>query len=232
MITDIFSSFDPHTLAFFSFSSIAFWAFSFSSLFLIFSCFWVSFSRISILLVYPIDLIYNQLRRTFTNHLKGLPLIISGLFFLLIITNLIGLLPYVFSYSGHLILTLRFGLPLWLALIIRGVSHAPTSVIAGLLPAGAPDVLNPPLVLIETVRISVRFITLSFRLAANITAGHIVLGLIGIYARTALFSSVYSSILLLFIQSFFIMFELGVGVIQAYIFCLLLTLYSDDHPLS
>lgn len=105
-------------------------------------------------------------------------------------------------------------------------------MIAGLLPAGAPNVLNPPLVLIETVRISVRFITLSFRLAANITAGHIVLGLIGIYARTALFSSVYSSILLLFIQSFFIMFELGVGVIQAYIFCLLLTLYSDDHPLS
>nr|AVW86209.1 ATP synthase F0 subunit 6 [Pisione sp. YZ-2018] len=230
MMADIFSSFDPFTTSLFSVSPLIFWAFTFSSLILIFSSFWLSNSRMSFVLYFPVDLIYNQLSRTFSIHLKGLPVIISALFLLLISLNLMGLLPYIFSYSGHLILTLSFGLPLWLSLIISGASHAPSSFAAGLLPGGAPAWLNPFLVLIESVSISVRFITLSFRLAANITAGHIVLGLMGVYACGAIFSSISSAVLLLLIQAFFLIFELGVGIIQAYIFCLLLTLYSDDHP--
>ncbi|MGL5139777.1 MAG: F0F1 ATP synthase subunit A, partial [Acinetobacter baumannii] len=49
--------------------------------------------------------------------------------------------------------------------------YNPRSVVAGLLPMGAPAPLNPFLVIIETVRILVRPITLSVRLTANIRAG-------------------------------------------------------------
>ena len=52
---------------------------------------------------------------------------------------------------------------------------------AALLPIGAPAALNPFLVLIETVRIMARPVTLSVRLIANMRAGHIVLTLIGNY---------------------------------------------------
>lgn len=83
--------------------------------------------------------------------------------------------------------------------------------------------------LIETVRIIVRPVTLSVRLVANIRAGHIVLRLIGIYASSYLFISLANFILLLLVQIFYIIFEIGICVIQAYIFCLLLTLYADDH---
>jgi len=100
---------------------------------------------------------------------------------------------------------------------------------AGLLPGGAPDWLNPFLVLIETVRILVRSITLSVRLVANIRAGHIVLRLIGIYASSFIFISGFSFFILLFVQVFYIIFEVGICIIQGYIFCLLLTLYADDH---
>lgn len=102
---------------------------------------------------------------------------------------------------------------------------------AALLPIGAPAPLNPFLVLIETVRIIARPITLSVRLMANIRAGHIVLTLIGNYLTTSLFflPSV-RALILLTIQVFYTVFEFGIGVIQAYIFCLLITLYSDEHP--
>lgn len=230
MITDIFSSFDPATSNIHFLSPSFFWIISFFAITLIASSIWVQPSRISWIPFVPRGMINEQTRRTFALHLKGLPLILTSLFLILITLNLFGLLPYVFRTSGHLLFTLSFGLPLWLSLILRGALHNPKAFTAHFLPSGAPDWLNPFLVLIETVSISVRFITLSFRLAANITAGHIVLGLIGIYASSALMSSLSSSISLISIQAFFTAFEIGVGLIQAYIFCLLLTLYSEDHP--
>lgn len=232
MIVDIFSSFDPATSSLYCSSPLLFWSTSFIIFSIISSSIWASTSRISWPLFLSVNIINDQSSRTFISHIKGFPIIISSLFILLISINLLGLVPYVFRLTGHLLFTLSFGLPLWLALIIRGALWNPKEFIAHFLPSGAPDWLNPFLVLIETVSISVRFITLSFRLAANITAGHVVLGLIGAYASSALFSSVQSSISLTLIQSFFTGFELGVGLIQAYIFCLLLTLYSEDHPPS
>lgn len=96
---------------------------------------------------------------------------------------------------------------------------------------GAPAPLNPFLVLIETVSITVRPITLSVRLMANISAGHIVLTLVGNYITGSLFGTrIFSAALLITIQVLYTVFEFGIGVIQAYIFCLLITLYSDEHP--
>ncbi len=136
-----------------------------------------------------------------------------------------------FRPTRHLAVSFSLGLPLWLSLIVSGVVFNPSSVVARLLPIGAPAPLNPFLVIIETVRILVRPITLSVRLTANIRAGHIVLTLIGNYLTTRMFvSSIFSILLLLVIQVFYTIFELGICLIQAYIFCLLITLYSDEHP--
>jgi ATP synthase subunit 6 len=148
---------------------------------------------------------------------------------MLIFINLIGLLPYRFAYSRHIVFRLIFGLPLWFSLVLSRFINSPSVFIAGLLPGGAPDWLNPFLVLIETIRILVRPITLSVRLVANIRAGHIVLRLIGIYASSFIFMSGISFFFLIIIQFFYIVFEMGICLIQAYIFCLLLTLYADDH---
>lgn len=102
---------------------------------------------------------------------------------------------------------------------------------ASLLPAGAPAVINPFLILVETVRICVRPITLSVRLAANIGAGHIVIGLIGTYLRSAYFGffGLFGFFVLIGVQIFYFFFEFGVGFIQRYIFVLLINLYADEH---
>jgi F0F1-type ATP synthase membrane subunit a len=60
-------------------------------------------------------------------------------------------------------------------------------------------------------------------------AGHIVLALIGLYAAVSIFRVGFITLILIIITIGYILFEVAICVIQAYIFCLLLTLYSDDH---
>lgn len=231
MLTDIFSTFDPATRSLFTaLPTPVFWISNLTLLSLLTSSYWISPSRLTQLLIFPKDTIFSQVNRTYGANINGFSIILTSMFILIIVTNLTGLIPYVFRLSSHLFFTLTFALPIWLSLLISGAAFFPTAFLAGLLPGGAPRWLNPFLVLIETTRIGVRPITLSFRLAANIRAGHIVLALIGIYTASALFTSITASLILLSIQTMYIIFELGICLIQAYIFCLLLSLYSDDHP--
>ena len=230
MMTDIFSSFDPQTNSIYSISPTLFWLITGRTLLITHATFWIRPNHNFWAIHLPLNLIHEQASRTFGSYLKGFSFLISSLFLFLITTNLLGLLPYVFRSSSHLLITLVLGLPLWLSLIITRITWSPSSFAAHLLPAGAPDWLNPFLVLIETIRICLRPITLSFRLAANIRAGHIVLGLIAIYISRSLFNPSLSILLLFVTQVFYTLFEVGICLIQAYIFCLLLTLYSDDHP--
>lgn len=185
--------------------------------------------RLSTIYLSTIDVMFLQLGRTTSASLKGLSILVASTFIIIIILNLMGLIPYCFRLSSHLIITLSLGLPLWFSLIRSRFIYNPKASTAHFLPDGAPDWLNPFLVLIESSRILVRPLTLSFRLAANITAGHIVLSLLGIYLTAALFTSYSSRIILLAISSFYILFEVAICIIQAYIFCLLVSLYRDDH---
>lgn len=231
MMIDIFSSFDPAINLIFSSSSVFFWVLNFFIVILFYPVFWLGPNRIFWFVSLPLNIIYEQCVRTFRVHLKGFPSILVSLFVLLIFTNFSGILPYVFSLSSHLLFTLVLGLPLWLGLILSGVFYSFRRVAASLLPSGAPSWLNPFLILIETVRICVRPITLSFRLAANISAGHIVLTLIRVYLVFRIFMLGRGvTIFLLFVEVGYTLFEFGICIIQAYIFCLLLSLYTEDHP--
>lgn len=226
MILDIFSSFDPNILSInFFFFSVLILLF----LLILFSSYWLgtnltlpNFSMIK-------RVIRQQRERSLGSNLKGFILIVVFLFILIIIINILGIIPYVFSFSSHLIFTLSFSLSLWLTLILSRVINNPKISVTILLPSGAPEWLNPFLILIETIRISIRPITLGFRLAANMTAGHVVLGLIGSYISRRLFISLIRSRVALLIQIGYIMFEFGICLIQSYIFCLLITLYANDH---
>lgn len=225
MIPDIFASFDPITACFTNQPSIGpiIGGIGLPILITIYVI-WPS-SRWQSTLIHPKNLILSQLITTSSTTLKGLSARIISLFFLFLLSNLLGLVPYTFSSTRHLILTLTVGLPLWLSIVISSISYNYISSLAHLLPEGSPGWLSPFLVLIETTRIILRPITLSFRLAANMTAGHILLTL-----ATVIFSSasLIMSPVILF-TSFFLLFETAICFIQAYIFVLLLTLYRNDH---
>lgn len=230
MLVDIFSSFDDHNQVFLSLYGLV-WIFSLRIILIFRRSYWVRVPRWTEIVYIFKDTISSQVGRSFGVNLGGFIRVLSGLFLFLIFINLIGLVPYVFRATSHLAVSFSLGFPLWLSLIISGVVFIPSSVVAALLPIGAPAALNPFLVLIETVRIIARPVTLSVRLMANMSAGHIVLTLIGNYLTARLFFlPSIRALILLGIQVFYTIFEFGIGVIQAYIFCLLITLYSDEHP--
>nr|YP_010713488.1 ATP synthase F0 subunit 6 [Barbronia yunnanensis]WDA96189.1 ATP synthase F0 subunit 6 [Barbronia yunnanensis] len=233
MLMDIFSSFDSYQFnSFTAFNKLIntfIITLPFTILLLTMSSVWPSISRSPTILTQPLYVMFEQTMRTKSKILKGYPIILSSLFLIIISLNLVGLIAFSFSITSHLIFTLIFGLPLWLSSISSSLMNNKKEFIAHLLPSGAPDWLNPFLVLIETISISVRPLTLSFRLAANMTAGHIVLALIGFYLSTAMFSMSFYPILLTLVSMGYILFEIAICIIQAYIFCLLLSLYTDDH---
>nr|YP_001874744.1 ATP synthase F0 subunit 6 [Sthenoteuthis oualaniensis]ACC78180.1 ATP synthetase subunit 6 [Sthenoteuthis oualaniensis] len=229
MMVDIFSSFDDHNSTMFS-AHFMTWTLSLWSLFFINSSYWINPSNLNNIMNMPKQAINIQTTRSFSMNLGGFSLMVSSLFITIINFNMLGLMPYVFSTTSHLAMTFTLALPLWLSLIISSYSNNPYSSVAFMLPLGTPTFLIPFLPIIETLSILVRPITLSIRLAANITAGHIILTLIGDYLTISLLSTDYVvSMLVMLVQIGYFIFEIGIGIIQRYIFSLLITLYTDDH---
>jgi len=228
-MVDIFSAFDDHNSTLFS-AHIITWILSLWSLFFINSSYWINSSNLNNIIALPKQAINIQTTRSYSINIGGFSLLISSLFITIINFNILGLMPYVFRTTSHLAMTFRLALPLWLSLILSSYVKNPYSSLAFILPLGTPSFLIPFLPIIETLRILVRPITLSIRLAANIRAGHIILTLIGDYLTISILTTNYIiSSLVILIQIGYFIFEIGIGIIQGYIFSLLITLYTDDH---
>ena len=97
------------------------------------------------------------------------------------------------------------------------------------MPSGAPLGLAPLLILIELASHISRPVALGMRLAANLTAGHILLAILGDFGiKLLLISSSLPSFFPILIIVFMVILEIGVLVIQAYVFTLLLLIYLKD----
>nr|YP_003331203.1 ATP synthase F0 subunit 6 [Whitmania pigra]ABX79784.1 ATP synthase F0 subunit 6 [Whitmania pigra] len=197
--------------------------------FFLMSALWMfKFSFISLIKSF-IKIMSDQCSRSTSYVLKGYSIVIISLFLVLVSVNLLGLVSFSFSTSSHLLFTLVIGLPLWMSMMMSSFMFSKKTFIAHLLPDGAPLWLNPFLVLIESISIMVRPITLSFRLAANMTAGHVVLCLMTSYLCIFMNCFNIQHLVLLTMSMVYVLFEVGICMIQGYIFCLLLSLYTDDH---
>nr|BBM35049.1 ATPase subunit 6 [Careproctus colletti] len=163
----------------------------------------------------------------FEGH-KWATLLVSLMIFLVFL-NLLGLLPYTFTPTTQLSLTLGIATPLWLTTLIIGVRNQPTRALGHLLPEGTPVPLIPALVAIETLSLLIRPLALGVRLTANLTAGHLLIQLIS--TATLSLSSSMPAIALLTATALIMLtlLEIAVAVIQAYVFVLLLTLYLQEN---
>nr|UTN43130.1 ATP synthase F0 subunit 6 [Quadraceps punctatus] len=135
----------------------------------------------------------------------------------------IGLVPFTFSVTSHLAVTLSLSMSLWFSGFFLGVVKSWKSVVSHLLPKGSPPVLWPFLIIIETVSLFIRPFTLAVRLMANVMAGHLILSLIG-SASSHMFFLLPSSLM----SMVFLGFEVGVSLVQAYVFVSLLSLYWGE----
>lgn len=222
MITNLFRVFDPSSNIFnFSLN----WISSIIGLLLIPPIYWLIPSRYNYLWNKLTLTLHNEFKILLPKSLKGRTLIFITLFSIILFNNFIGLFPYIFTSSSHLIFTLTLSLPIWIGLILNGWLNYTNNIFSHLIPQGTPPILIPFIVCIETIRNIIRPITLAIRLTANIIAGHL---LITLLRRTGTSLNNFLLIILIITQIILISLESAVSIIQSYVFSILITLYSRE----
>nr|AXS65464.1 ATP synthase F0 subunit 6 [Cucujoidea sp. 39 KM-2017] len=222
MMTNLFSSFDPST----SFNLSLNWMSSFLGLMFIPSMFWLIPSRLNILWINIINTLHKEFKILISNfNIKGSTLIFISLFSMILFNNFLGLFPYIFTSTSHMIFTLTLALPLWLSFMIYGWINNTTHMLAHLVPQGTPPVLMPFMVCIETISNIIRPGTLAIRLSANMIAGHLLMTLLG---NTGPNMMTWMIPILILIQILLLVLESAVAIIQSYVFTVLSTLYSSE----
>nr|YP_009185831.1 ATP synthase F0 subunit 6 [Euryusa optabilis]ALO70557.1 ATP synthase F0 subunit 6 [Euryusa optabilis] len=220
MMSNLFSSFDPSTL-FFSLN----WLSTFMGILFIPSMYWLIPSRWNYLWIKIIMTLHNEFKILLNEKIKGSTLIFISLFSLILFNNFLGLFPYIFTSSSHLIMTLSLAMPLWLSFMIYGWLNNTIHMFAHLVPQGTPPILMPFMVLIESISNIIRPGTLAVRLAANMIAGHLLLTLLG---NTGSSMNMIMINILLITQLLLLILESAVAIIQSYVFAVLSTLYSSE----
>lgn len=146
-------------------------------------------------------------------------------FIYIILRNLLGLFPFIFTSTAHPIVTLGLGIIFWLSFFLIGWFKNFKNRAAHLVPEGRPIFLSPLIVVIESISHLIRPFTLSIRLAANIIAGHLIIGLLAMVSLVNLFGFIGSILL----QRILLVLEFGVAVIQGFVFRILLLLYALEY---
>lgn len=188
---------------------------------------WVS-NRLSLIQNWLIATFMKQTFQSINTKGHAWAFLLTALFILLISLNLLGILPYTFTPTTQLSVSMAFATPLWLATVIIGFRNNPDHALGHLLPESTPIYLIPILIIIETISLFIRPLALGIRLTANLTAGHLLIQLIS----TAAFFIISFFLPVAFIATILLFFltllEIAVAIIQAYVFILLLSLYLQE----
>nr|APX39431.1 ATP synthase F0 subunit 6 [Cryptocephalus celtibericus] len=222
MMTNLFSSFDPSTNLNLSLN----WLSTIIGLMIIPSLFWLIPSRLNLLWTKLITTLHKEFKVLISNKKsQGMTLILVSLFSIILFNNFMGLFPYIFTSTSHMVLTLTLALPMWMSFMIYGWINNTTHMLAHLVPQGTPPVLMPFMVCIETISNMIRPGTLAIRLSANMIAGHLLMTLLG---NTGSSLSLLMINLLIITQILLLVLESAVAIIQSYVFAVLTTLYSSE----
>nr|AIY62027.1 ATP synthase F0 subunit 6 [Glossotermes oculatus]URH16506.1 ATP synthase F0 subunit 6 [Glossotermes oculatus] len=223
-MSNLFSTFDPTT----SINNMPInWMSTGLGLLVIPSSFWLIPSRIPMTMSILTSTLHSEMETIMGNKSlnKGSSLLFISLFTLIMLNNTMGLLPYVFTSTSHLTMTMTLALPMWLGFMLFGWIKNTNHMFEHLLPQGTPGLLMPFMVLIESISNLIRPGTLAVRLTANMIAGHLLLTLLGSNGPTVNFTLMT---ILIAMQILLLVLETAVAVIQSYVFAILATLYSSE----
>jgi F-type H+-transporting ATPase subunit a len=169
-----------------------------------------------------------------TAGMKFFPLVFS-IFMFICVSNLIGIVPYAFTVSSHLIVTAALALMVFFIVLFYGLYKNGLKFFKLFVPSGVPIYILPLVVFIEVISFFLKPVSHSVRLFANMLAGHIalkvfasfiaMLGALGIVG-------VFGAVLPLGLTIALTALELLVAFLQAYVFTILTCIYLNDaiHP--
>jgi F-type H+-transporting ATPase subunit a len=146
------------------------------------------------------------------------------LFMFILFANLLGMVPYSFTVTSHIIITFALAAMVFIGVTVIGVVRHGFRFFSLFVPHGVPVVLLLLLVPIELLSYLIHPFTLSIRLFANMLAGHTMLAIFGGFAASVgLFAFLPLGVSILLVG-----LEVLVAVLQAYVFAILTCLYLRD----
>jgi len=181
------------------------------------------------------EFVANTLRDAAGHHgMQFFPLVFS-LFMFVLVANLLGMFPYFFTITSHIIVTFALAMVVILTVILAGLWKHGLKFFNLFVPHGVPIYLIPLVTAIEIISFLSRPISLSVRLFANMLAGHITLKVFAgfIVTLSALGGiGVVGSFLPLAMAVALTALEFLVAFLQAYVFTVLTCMYLNDaiHP--
>jgi F-type H+-transporting ATPase subunit a len=166
--------------------------------------------------------------------MKFFPFVFS-LFMFILVSNLVGIIPYQFTISSHLIVTAALALLVFFIVLFYGLYRNGVKFFKLFVPSGVPIYIMPLVVLIEVISFFLRPVSHSVRLFANMLAGHIALkvfaSFIGMLGALGILGWA-GAVLPLGLTMALTALELLVAFLQAYVFAILTCIYLNDaiHP--
>lgn len=152
------------------------------------------------------------------------PFILS-LFLFVLVANLLGMLPYSFTVTSHIIVTFALAFFIFIGVTVVGFAKHGISYLKLFVPSGVPIFLLPLIIVIEVISYLSRPVSLSVRLFANMMAGHTMLKVFGGFVVGL---GILGGWLPLGFAVALTGLELLVAFIQAYVFAILTCIYLND----
>lgn len=150
---------------------------------------------------------------------------VFSLFMFILLGNLLGLIPYSFTFTSHIIVTFALALIVFVLVTAVGLIRHGMHFFTYFVPSGVPGWMAPIIAPIEVISYLSRLISLPVRLFANMMAGHTMLK---VFAGFTVALGVLGGWAPLLINVALTGFEVLVAVLQAYVFTILTCLYLHD----
>ena len=179
---------------------------------------WQSISELSY------EFIANMLRDNVGSEGRKYFPFVFTLFMFILFANVLGLIPYSFTSTSHIIVTFSMAIVVFLGVTVIGIVRHKGKFLSLFVPSGVPIFLMPLLIPIEIISYLTRPVSLSLRLFANMMAGHTLLKVFGGFVVAL---GMFGIAPLVFIVALYGL-ELIVAFLQAYVFTILTCLYLND----
>jgi F-type H+-transporting ATPase subunit a len=174
------------------------------------------------------DLVGNQIGH---EGKKYFPFVFT-LFMFILVGNLMGLLPFAFTFTSHIVVTFALAMLVFVVITFVAIAIHGKAFFGYFFPEGAPKALAPLIIPIEVISYLSRPVSLSVRLFANMVAGHVMLKVFATFVvligGSAGALGIAGATLPLALNVALVGFEILVAFLQAYVFAILTSIYLHD----
>jgi F-type H+-transporting ATPase subunit a len=156
---------------------------------------------------------------------------VFALFMFVLFGNLLGMLPYAFTFTSHIAVTFALAMIVFVLITVVAISIHGMHFFSYFFPEGAPKILAPLIIPIEVISYLSRPVSLSVRLFANMVAGHVMLKVFATFVvlmGSAGAVGIFGAVAPLAVNVALVGFEFLVAFLQAYVFAILTSIYLHD----